>query len=46
MLCHRPTQTDTDRSLTEPAGAQSFLGKIAEGAIWPKPAYAARNCMN
>jgi hypothetical protein len=30
-------------SLTEPAGPQSLLGKIAERAIWPKPADATHH---
>jgi hypothetical protein len=29
--------------LTEPAGPQSLLGKIAERAIWPKPADATHH---
>jgi len=32
-----------DRSLAEPTEPQSFLGKIAERAIWPKPADATRH---
>jgi hypothetical protein len=47
MVCRRLTQTNADRSLTEPTGPQSFLDEIAEGAIpINRPTLGVTGCIN